>query len=115
MNQESLLLENIKEFIDEANSALKNKHFNSAVTLFFKALAVLCDLYILREEGFIPSNHTERFQILREKHLVIYSILDKNFPIYQNSYRLKLDESYALVLKNDIRKLTKLCQINEPI
>jgi hypothetical protein len=112
MSQEEFLIENIKEFVGEAKEAKLNKAYNSSVTLFFKALAVSCDLYILRKEGFIPKNHTERFEILRAKYKDIYQILNKDFPVYQQSYRLKLGKEYAQVLEKDAKKLIKITEIN---
>ncbi|MBU0628477.1 MAG: hypothetical protein KKC75_04760 [Nanoarchaeota archaeon] len=112
MNEESLLLENIKEFVKEGKEARLNKAYNSAVTLFFKALAVLCDLYILKKEGFIPKNHTERFEILKSKYSEIYKIMNKDFPVYQQSYRLKINKEYAEVLEKDVEKLIENTKIN---
>ncbi len=112
MEKDQILLENVREYVQEANEALEKKHYNSAVTLYFKALAVLTDWYILKKRGIIPSNHSERFQILREEYPEVYALLDKDFPIYQNSYKLKLDLNYALVLKNDFKRLNQICQTN---
>lgn len=112
MSEEDFLIENIKEFVREAKGAKLNQAHNSSVTLFFKALAVICDLYILRKEGFIPKNHTERFEILRTKYKEIYQILNKDFPVYQQSYRLKLEKEYSEVLEDDVKRLIKITRIN---
>ena len=108
MIEEEFLIGNIKEFVKEGKEAKLNKSYNSSVTLFFKALAVSCDLYILRKEGFIPKNHTERFDILKMKYKEAYSILNKDFPVYQQSYRLKLGKEYAEVLEKDVKKLIEI-------
>lgn len=112
MGQEEFLIENIREFVKEGKEAKLNGSYNSSVTLFFKALAVSCDLHILRKEGVIPKNHTERFEILRTKYKEIYQILNKDFPVYQQSYRLKLGKEYAEVLEEDAKKLIKIAKIN---
>ncbi|MEA3515419.1 MAG: hypothetical protein U9R34_08120 [Nanoarchaeota archaeon] len=112
MNQKEILLKNIAEFIKEAKEAAINKSFNSSVTLYFKALVVIADYHILVNEGSIPKNHTERFNILRTKYRLIYEILDKDFPIYQNSYRIALGKSYCEVLENDTKKLIAITKIN---
>ena len=103
MDNKEILKENIKEYLKEASRAEKDSAFNSATTLYFKALAVLIDLFLLREEGFIPSNHNERFRLLEMKYPPLYKVLDKDFPIYQQSYRLKLAKDHAEVLKNDFK------------
>lgn len=99
------LLENAKEFLGKAKEADNDKAYNSAVTLYFKAIAVLVDLFILRKEGFIPSNHTKRFRLLERKYPLLYRIMDKDFPIYQQSYRLRLGKQYSEVLKKDVGKV----------
>ena len=111
MDSREILKENIKEYLKEALQAEKNSAFNSAATLYFKAIAVLTDLFILEKEGFIPSNHNERFRLLESKYPLLYNILDKDFPIYQQSYRLKLAKNHVEVLKNDFRKAAEFAGI----
>jgi hypothetical protein len=112
MTSERFLLENIQEFVKQAKQAEKDQSYNSAVTLLFKAIAVLTDLFILKTEGFIPKNHTERFLLLKVKYPEIYKIINKDFPVYQQSYRIKLNKDYADVLKNDLEQLIKITKIN---
>jgi len=111
MENEKLLLENAREFLKEAKKSVDDKSYNSAVTLYFKALAVLIDLFILKKEGFIPSNHNNRFRLLETKYPLLYKILDKNFPVYQQSYRLKLDKDYANIFEDDIKKIIEFTGI----
>lgn len=105
------LLDNIREFKKKAEESEREGSYNVAATLFFKAIAVLIDLFILQKEGHIPSNHNERFRILESKYPLLYRILDKDFPIYQNSYRTKLDKKYVAVLKNDLQEIIKFTGI----
>lgn len=105
--EEKLLLENAKEFYSKGKEMKREEAWNSSVTLFFKAIAVLVDLFLLREEGEIPSNHSQRFRILERKYGKLYKILDKDFPIYQDSYRLKLGKDYAEVLENDMEEVVE--------
>ena len=111
METKELLLNNIKEFIKEAETAKQNNSFNSSVTLYFKAIAVLTDLFVLTKKGFIPNNHKERFEILKKDYPEVYNILDKDFPLYQQSYRVKLSKEYMDVLENDFRKLVEFTKI----
>lgn len=112
MSIKDQLLENIKEFVKEAEKAQKDEAYNSAVTLVFKAMAVLTDLFILEKEGFIPSNHTQRFEILRKKYGEIYQIIDKCFPLYQQTYRIKVGKQNFEVIENDFRRLVKISGID---
>ena len=109
--RKKFLVENANEFLGKAREAEKDKAYNSAVTLYFKAIAVLTDLFILEKEGSIPSNHSERFRLLERKYPVLYRIMDKDFPIYQRSYRLRLDKEYAEVLRKDVEKVIKFTGI----
>jgi hypothetical protein len=111
MNTALELKENIKEFYDSAVKSEKEKKYNVAVTLYFKALAVLADLYIFEKQGKVPSNHSDRFRILESNYPDIYRLLDKNFPFYQDSYRIKLNKEICGVLKNDAKKLMGILKI----
>jgi len=108
---EKELIDNINEFYNSAVKAEQENKYNVSVTLFFKALAVLADLYIFKKQGKIPSSHSERFRILEEKYPDIYRLLDKNFSFYQDSYGIKLNKEICEVLKNDAEQLIKLLKI----
>lgn len=112
MNEsEKILTENAKEYWKNALLAEKNKEFNTSVTLFFKTLSALSDVYILRNENHIPSSHTNRFRILETKYPMIHEILDKDFPFYQDSYKSKLDKETSNMLKEDAKRLSKILGI----
>ena len=111
IEKEEILLENIDEYSTSGEEAFKREKYNTATTLFFKAIAALCDLYILRKEGFIPSSHSNRFRILEEKYLDIYNIADRDFPFYQDSYTKKMDKESAELLREDVEKLKKILGI----
>lgn len=109
--KEKILLENFHEYFDLAIETFKKDKFNSATTLFFKAIVALCDLYILRNEGYTPSSHSNRFRILEEKFLNIYKIADRDFPFYQDSYTKKMDKESATLLKEDAETIKKMLGI----
>lgn len=112
VSKEELLAKNIREFYSEGNNALKRSSFNSATSLFFKALAVLADWLILHKEGFIPKSHTDRFRILEQKYPEIYQLLDRDFPAYQDSYNMVLTKEIAEALKNDVQTIAKKTGFN---
>ncbi len=111
MQPEEALMQNIKEYMRNALEAKRKGEHNTAVTLFFKAMAGICDLYLLRKEGFLPSNHTQRFRLLESKYSDIYGIVDKDFSLYQDSYKLRLDFNSSGVMEKDVRKLSKITGI----
>lgn len=106
--KERILNENFKEYFELAEQAFKSEKYNSAVTLFFKAMSAAVDLFILKKEGFVPSSHTDRFRIVEQKYSEIYDILDRDFPFYQDSYTNKMDKEAAEVLKKDAQRIKKM-------
>ena len=106
-----VLKENSLEYYKNALDAEKRKEYNSAVTLFFKAISSLADLFILINEKVMPSNHNERFRILQSKYPKIYKLIDKDFPFYQDSYKSKLNKETTEMLKEDARELFKILDI----
>lgn len=113
MNNElaEILKENALEYYGNGLAAETRGEYNTAVTLFFKAISSLCDLYILVKEGKMPSNHSERFRILQAKYPEIYKMLDSDFPFYQDSYRTKLNEETSSMLGEDAKRLFELLNI----
>ncbi len=105
--QEQLLEENIREFYTQGEESLTKQKYNAAVSLFFKALAVLADWHLLKTKGRIPKSHSERFRILEEKYPELYELLDKDFPVYQDSYQIKISKEIAVVLENDVRTVAQ--------
>lgn len=106
-----ILKENSLEYYRNALETEKRKEYNSAVTLFFKAISSLADLFILINDKIMPSNHNERFRILQSKYPGIYKVIDKDFPFYQDSYKSKLNKETTEMLKEDARELFKILDI----
>lgn len=107
----SILIENAKEYYRNAIRAENKEEYNTSVTLYFKSISALSDVYIFTKEGRAPSNHTERFRILELKYKEIYRIIDKDFPFYQDSYRTRLAKEVSLMLKDDTRRLFEILGI----
>ncbi|MBU0957894.1 MAG: hypothetical protein KKF56_03750 [Nanoarchaeota archaeon] len=105
------LEENAKEYYKNALEAEVRGEYNTSVTLFFKTISSLCDLFIVVKKGIMPSNHSERFRILETNFYEIYVLMDKAFPVYQESYKIKLEKSSSEKLKNDAKKLFELLDI----
>ena len=107
----SVLEQNAREYYKNALDAEKKQEYNSAVTLFFKAIASLSDLFVFVKEGKMPNNHNERFRILESKYKEVYGIFDKDFPFYQDSYRSRLNKEVSEVLRNDAKRLFELLNL----
>ncbi|MDD3175210.1 MAG: hypothetical protein PHU51_01925 [Candidatus Nanoarchaeia archaeon] len=105
--REQILIQNYEEYYSFALDAYNKQKYNSATTLFFKALVSLCDLFLFRKEGQIPSSHTNRFRSL-EKYPEVYEIVDRDFPFYQDSYTARMDKDIAELLKNDVEDVKSI-------
>ena len=111
MNEkEKILKDNFNEYFELGEEAFKERKYNSAVTLFFKSIGAITDLFILKKEGFVPSSHTHRFRILQKKYPEIYDILDRDFPFYQDSYTKKMNKESAELLKKDAERIKKMSE-----
>ena len=110
-NIKRVLLENAKEYYNNGVRAEKDNNYNTAVTLYFKSINALCDLFIVVKEKIFPTNHAERFRILEAKYLDIYSILDESFPLYQDSYKARLNKEDCEVLRKDAERIAQILDI----
>ena len=109
--RKKILFENFNEYYSSGVDDFNKGKYNSATTLFFKALVALFDLFILRNEGITPSSHSSRFRILEEKHPNLYTIADRDFPFYQDSYTKKMNKEIATLLKEDVEKIKRILKI----
>ncbi|MBU2561129.1 MAG: hypothetical protein KKD17_02445 [Nanoarchaeota archaeon] len=108
--KEQILRENFEEYFSSAEEELKKNKFNSATTLFFKAICAGIDLFLLKKEGEVPSSHTHRFRIVQDRHPELYAIIDKDFPFYQDSYTKKMDEEAAEMMREDAERIKELSE-----
>lgn len=109
-SRELILRENFTEYFEPAEQAFRLKKYNSATTLFFKAICAAADLFILTMEHLVPSSHTDRFCIAKDRYPELYNILDKNFPFYQDSYTKKMTKEAAEVLREDAQRIATMSQ-----
>lgn len=99
---------NFKEFVESRDEELNKNRFNAAVSSYFKAIAVLCDLKIYEVRGLLPKNHQERFLFLKMHFEEIENIVSELFKKYTESYNLRMDEKDALELKENVEKIKEL-------
>lgn len=115
MSIENGLKSNFREFLDSANDDLKKKRYNSAVSNYFKAIVILCDLKIYLDRNALPKNHTERFLFLNVHYKEIEEKLSKIFKKYTDSYNMKMSEEDALNLKKNVEEIRNLLGFKEDI
>lgn len=105
--KEEILVSNVEEYLESAEQALKEKKYNVAATLFFKAICAAIDLLLFKKEKSVPSSHTDRFRIVQQKYPDLYHLLDRDFPFYQDSYSHKISKEAVELLKEDAKTITE--------
>lgn len=99
------LIKNLKSFLNSAELVYASGDYTSATILYFKTLFTLLDLLILKGEGRIPKDHTERFRILQEKFPNLYLLLDRYYPVYRTTYSLTIDKQTCEEIRENVKKL----------
>ena len=102
MTQREVILKNFWEYYDLAEFALKQKKFNGAVTLYYKALVELCDIALMESVGRLGANHTERFKMLQSYNPELYDISSNLFSFYRDSYSTAISETVAKKVKENV-------------
>ena len=86
MAEKEIIEKNFREYVEIAEYSFNKRKFNTAVTLYYKALVELCDLELLRKLNKIGANHVERFELLKTTSPLLYSSASKLFRFYRDSY-----------------------------
>lgn len=108
MADKEIILKNFKEYLEMAEYAYLKKKYNSAVTLYYKALVELCDLELLNKINKIGANHTERFQLLEQTSPKLYSIASKMFRYYRDSYSKEISPTIAGLIKENVERIKRI-------
>ena len=98
-------------FLKSANIIYFQKDYTSSAILYFKCLFVLLDYIILKDLGKTPKDHTERFRILQKNYSDLYTVLDKLFSVYRNTYSLTISKIDCDKVKEDVQKIIKKYKI----
>ncbi|MBI4154859.1 hypothetical protein HY498_02115 [Candidatus Woesearchaeota archaeon] len=102
MKESDIIKKNFNEYLDIAKYSFKNRKFNAAVTLYYKALVELCDLVLFEKTDKIGANHTERFKLLEQFEPILYNIASKLFKFYRDSYNKEISETIAKIIKENV-------------
>ncbi|NQU79513.1 hypothetical protein HQ545_07125 [Candidatus Woesearchaeota archaeon] len=109
MADKDIILKNFNEYYEMAEYAMSKQKYNTAVTLFYKALVELCDLELIRSEGRIGANHTERFNLLKTSSPKLYSIASKLFRFYRDSYNKEISSTVAGIMSEEVKNAKRIC------
>ena len=105
MRIEDELKNGVKEYVQSAFEDEKMGRRRSAATMYFKAIDAVCDYAIYSRLKKLPDNHTERFRVLESHFQSFYSVLNKVFPIYQQTYRSDINQDQLEMIKDGLKKV----------
>ncbi len=88
---EEELKNQIHLILRSANMVFESKDHTSATILYFKVIFITLDLLLYRKKKITPKDHTERFRMLEKEFPEEYTLLDKYFQIYRDTYSLTID------------------------
>jgi len=108
MVNKEIIIKNLNEYLEMAEYAYSKRKYNSAVTLYYKALVELCDLELLNKLNKIGANHTERFQLLEEHSPKLYPIASKMFRYYRDSYSKEISPIIAKLVKENVESAKRI-------
>lgn len=103
MDLEKDLIENIKSFLASAELVYEKGDYTSATILSFKAFFAVLDFIILKKFGKTPKDHSERFRLLQKEFSDLYEILNKFYPVYRETYTLKIEKEVCNKVKENVK------------
>jgi hypothetical protein len=109
---EDVLARNLAQYRRWGDKAYDADDLNTAVTLYYKALVAISDMIIYRKTGLVPSNHTERFRLMRREYPELYEVLDRDFAHYRDSYHLEIRREVVEVVRADVERFVGIVHIS---
>ena len=103
----------IKKIKKSADLVYQSKDYTSATILYFKTFFVILDLIIFSKNKTTPKDHTERFRILEKDFPEYYTILDKYFSIYRDTYSLTIEKEKCDIIKYHVEQLITKQKLSE--
>ena len=95
----------IKKVFSSAELVYENKDYTSATILYFKAFFLLCDHFLLENQGLSPKDHTQRFQLLKKHYPEFYEFLDTTFSIYRETYTSEIEKEVCDTIRDHVTKI----------
>ena len=108
MRVEDELKKGVNEYVQSAIDDENKGRMRSAATMYFKAIAAVCDYVIYSRIKKLPDNHRERFRIIEMHFQPLYSVLNKVFPIYQQTYRSNINADQLEMIKDGLKKIKNM-------
>jgi len=111
--EKEIIKKNFEEYFEIAKYSFSKGKFNTAVTLYYKALVELCDLELLRKLNKIGANHTERFGLLKTASPLLYKTASKLFRFYRDSYNKEINETIAKLVREEVENARRTVLANK--
>jgi len=110
-----ILKKSIIEELTGAESEYKLARYKNAIILYSKAIFSLCDYIIALKKLKLPKDHSERFRILERHMPELYSIVDKLFKKYTDTYLKPTDIESCDGMKNAIKEINRIEKLDGEI
>ncbi len=98
------LLKNIRTLAKTTKLVYASNDYTSATILYFKLYFSVLDYLILTKKGFMPEDHSDRFQILKEEIPEEYLFLDQHFKIYRDTYSFTIEKFKCDLVKKHVEE-----------
>jgi len=108
---ESALLSNAQDFWNSGNDDIAKKRYNPAIASLYKSLSCLCDIVIYRKIRILPSDHTDRFNLLKVHNILLYKIASNLFTLYVKSYDFRVTKEQVQQMKKGVIGVAKIASI----
>lgn len=108
MATEGILKSGIEEFLIIGRLSEERKFYRAAVSNYFKALAGLCDFILFRALKKVPSNHNERFNLLRDHKYKAFNVISSLFKSYTDTYTNYSSPAVCEKVKNGIKRIAEI-------
>lgn len=111
MTAEDAILQNIRKFRASAQLVFEHDDATSATILTFKLLFAVVDYILLIQRGITPKDHGERFRLVQKWLPDLYEILDKDFPVYQDSYSRTIEKEVCKQIQKHVQAIIEKYKI----
>lgn len=102
--------EGFREYIEGGLSEESHRRYRCAVDLYYKSLCQIID-FLLSMEGIAVNKLKDRMDSIRALNSGVYSIFAVAHGIYRSAYRLRKDKKDCKEIKNGIKKIIILKNI----
>ncbi len=109
------LKQTVLEELEGGLSEYLTGRYKNASILYSKAIFAMCDYLIASHKLKLPSDHGERFRILERYLPKVYTLIDRLFGKYTDTYLKPSDKNACEEIRNAVKELGKLERFDDEI